>query len=46
MVKLLAYKRCPSCNSGSIRRESRKPWMRQILSSKYYVCKKCSCKFM
>ncbi len=46
MVKLFSYKQCPNCKSHSFRRESRKPWMRQLVFTKYYACKKCMCKFM
>ncbi len=46
MVKLLSDKQSPNCKSYSFCRESLKPWMRQLLFTKYYACKKCTCKFM
>ena len=32
---------CPNCDK-TLHRTRRKPWMRRIPGSKYYVCRSCS----
>lgn len=38
-------RKCPKCDK-TLTRTLRKPWMRRVPGSKYYVCRKCDVAYL